>query len=204
MIRFALALIVGGVALTFFGYNENRLASAADAEPQTISAAELAANGPGDNAHVIINDFEMITWETIVLTPENNEDKYEKVWAPVITFDDPYIEELQSLPENAVAAPPYKGEIKLILYSKDISNAGELESAAMKDTIQGLVINKIDKLSGDELTELRKSLAINPDEVIIIEHNRKPKSAGVTLLMMGGGVLLILAGPALFFFRRAK
>lgn len=204
MIRIAIALLIGGGLLTFFGYNEHKLASSADSEPQTITAADLIANGYGDNAHVNIKDFEMITWETIVLTPEDNPNKFEKVWAPVIAFDDPYIQELQALPEDAQAAPPYKGQVALILYSTDIPGNGQLESVAMADTVQGLVINEIDKLGGDELKELKKSLSIDPDKVIIVEHNRKPKSTGITMLMMVGGVLLILAGPALFFMGRNK
>ena len=204
MIRFAIALMVGGGFLAFFGYNENKLASAADTEPQTISAADLMANGYGDNAHVIVTDFQLITWETIVLTPEDNENKFEKVWAPVITADDPYMEELRALPDTAVAAPPYRDQIKLILYAKDISNSAELESAAMKDTVQGLVINEIDQLGGDELKELQKSLSIDPDKVLVLEHKRTPKSGGLTMLMLVGGVLLILAGPALMFFTRGK
>ena len=164
MIRIAIALLVGGAILTFFGYNEHKLASSASSDPQTITAADLIANGYGDNAHVSVTDFEMITWETIVLTPEDNPNKFEKVWAPVIAFDDPYIEELQALPENATTAPPYKGQVALILYAKDIKNGNVLESVAMKDSVQGLVINEIDKLGGDELKELKKSLSIDPDK----------------------------------------
>jgi hypothetical protein len=204
MIRIAIALVVGGAFLTFFGYNENKLASAADTDPQTMTAAELIANGPGDNAHIILEDFQVIAWETIVLTPEDNENKYEKVWAPVITIDDPYIEEIQALPDTALTTPPYREEIGLILYAKDISSGAELERVAMSETVQGLVINEIDKLSGDELKELQKSLKIDPDKVIILEHNRKPKSGGLTMLMMAGGILLILAGPGLFFLTRGK
>lgn len=204
MIRIAIALLIGGGLLTFFGYNEHKLASSADSEPQNITAADLIANGYGDNAHVNIKDFEMITWETIVLTPEDSPNKFEKVWAPVIAFDDPYIQELQALPEDAQTVPPYKGQVALILYSTDIPGSGQLESVAMGDTVQGLVINEIDKLGGDELKELKKSLSIDPDKVIIVEHNRKPKSTGITMLMMVGGVLLILAGPALFVIGRNK
>jgi len=204
MIRIAIALVVGGAFLTFFGYNENKLASAADTDPQTMTAAELIANGPGDNAHILLEDFQVIAWETIVLTPEDNENKYEKVWAPVITIDDPYIEEIQALPDTALTTPPYREEIGLILYSKDIASGAELERVAMNETVQGLVINEIDTLSGDELKELQKSLKIDPDKVIILEHNRNPKSGGLTMLMMVGGILLILSGLGLFFVTRGK
>ncbi|MBX2850366.1 MAG: hypothetical protein KTR15_01315 [Phycisphaeraceae bacterium] len=204
MIRIAIALLVGGGILTFFGYNEHKLASAADSEPQTITAQDLIANGYDDNAHVSVKDFEMITWETIVLTPEDNPNKFEKVWAPMIAFDDPYIEELQALPDNAQTAPPYRGQVALILYSTDISSSGQLDSVAYQDTVQGLVINEIDKLGGEELKELKKSLSIDPDKVIILEHNRKPKGTGTTMLMMVGGVLLMLVGPGMIFLGRNK
>lgn len=204
MIRIAIALLIGGGLLTFFGYKEHKLASSAASDPQTITAADLIANGYGDNAHVNVTDFEMITWETIVLTPEDNPNKFEKVWAPVIAFDDPYIEELQALPEDAQTAPPYKGQVALILYSTDIRSSATLESVAFQDAVQGMVINEIDSLGGDELKELKKSLSIDPDKVLILEHNRKPKSTGITMLMMVGGVLLMLAGPGMFLIGRNK
>ena len=45
MIRFAIALMVGGALLTFFGYREFKLSSAASSEAQSISASDIFANG---------------------------------------------------------------------------------------------------------------------------------------------------------------
>ena len=74
-----------------------------------------------------------------------------------------------------------------------------------KDIVKRIaVLSGMDEMSADELKELQKSLSIDPNKVLILEHQRMPKSGGVTMLMLIGGVLLILAGPALFFLTRSK
>lgn len=202
MIRFAIALVIGGALLTFFGFNEHKLASAADAEPQTISAADLAANGPGDNAHVKMTGFWLLDTQSVVEYPEHDQNKYNKIWAPVITAEDPYVQEyMNSNPD--LPPPAYNGKVGIILYSKDINNDNEFLRTMESGSVQGLIINEIDKIEGEELSLLKQGLpGLNPDTVLVLEHNRKPKSTGTTMIMMVGGVILMLAGPGLFFLGR--
>ena len=60
------------------------------------------------------------------------------------------------------------------------------------------MFDKLDAKTEQGLRDMYPSLA-SSDEILVIEHNRKPRSAVTTMLMMVGGVLLMLAGPALFF-----
>ncbi|MFK7790208.1 MAG: hypothetical protein AB8C95_12045 [Phycisphaeraceae bacterium] len=204
MIRFSIVLVVLGGILTFFGYNENKLASSAQAEPQTMTVAELAANGIGDNANISLTDFWLLDSQSVVEYPEDDESKYNKIWAPVIPAGDPFIEEYMNSDPNQ-APPSYTGSVAVILYSKDINNDDEFYDTITEGAVQGLIINEIDQISGEELQLLQQGVpGINADTVLVLEHNRQPKSTGITLLMMVGGVVLILAGPALFFLGRGK
>lgn len=204
MIRFALALVVIGALLTFFGYNENKLASTADAEPQSMSAADLAANGPGDNAHIKLTDFWLLDTQSVVEYPENDESTYNKIWSPVIPADDPYVQQYITSDPN-LPPPAYTGKVGIVLYSTDINNDDDFNTAMTSGSVQGLIINEIDKIDGEELSLLQQGLPnMDADTVLVLEHNRQPKSAGTTILMMVGGIVLILAGPTLFFVGRRK
>jgi hypothetical protein len=49
-------IILGGVML-LGAYQEYKLSSAAKEQPQAITAAQLIANGPKENANVVVSDF---------------------------------------------------------------------------------------------------------------------------------------------------
>ena len=207
MIRFALALVVGGAILTFFGYNEHKLASSAQADPQAMTVAELIEKGPGENAHIVLSDFWLLDAQSVVEYEGEDDTQYTKIWSPVITSDDAYVEQYIAFmeSEDELTAPAYNESIHIVLYSEEINDDGDFYNLLQADTVQGLIINEIDSMGGEELSLLQQSLpGINPDKVLIFEHNRKPKSTGTTMLMMVGGVVLILAGPGLFFLGRGK
>lgn len=216
MIRIAIALVIGGAVLAFFGYNESKLASAADTEPQTITAADLIANGPGDNAHVRVTDLYILD-SYAYEGPDDGSDTYDKLWVPAIAMDDPWAVDIETKVEEAIAANPenpdftaidqipYPTDLGLVIYTKDVGNAVAFDGFYQETELQGLIINEIENLKGDELSNLKQGYpSLDASKVLILEHNRKPKSGGTTMLMMVGGVLLILAGPALFFFTRSK
>lgn len=206
LIRLALALVVGGAILTFFGYNENKLASAADAEPQKMTVAELIENGPGDNAHLVLSDFWLLDAESVVEYEGEDQSRYTKIWSPMISSGDAYVQRyLAFMASEEVDAPTYEDTIHIVMYSEQINDDNDFYNFLQKETVQGLIVNEIESISGEELSLLQQSLpGINADKVLIFEHNRKPKSSGATMAMMAGGVLLILTGPGLFFLGRGK
>ena len=211
MIRFAIALMVGGALLTFFGYREFKLSSSASSEAQSISGTDIFANGYGDNAHVNITDLYILD-SFAYEGPADNPSKYNKVWIPAIAMDDPWVAELDELiaqaeernPNNpdysAAMNKPYPTDIKLVIYSEDLNNDSEVGSFIEGTDVKGMVINDIEDLSGDELKNLQGAYpGLSPDNVLILEHNRTPTGTGLVMLMLGGGIVLFLAGPGLFF-----
>ncbi|MEM6260217.1 MAG: hypothetical protein AAGI37_18225, partial [Planctomycetota bacterium] len=216
MIRFALALLVGGAILTFYGFNQHKLASVAQAEPQSITAADLAANGPGDNAHVTITD----TFILDGFSYSSREDKptvYEEVWIPAISMQDDYVIKRDELIAEAQERNPgnpdysaaeklaYPSDIRLVIHSKELKSDREIEKFIYETEVTGLVMNEIEKLEGEELAYLKEMFpSLDTDTVYLIDHNRKPRGTGTTMLMMVGGVLLMLAGPGLFVLGRGS
>lgn len=191
-----------------------KLASAASSEPQAITAADLIAKGPGDNAHVAVSDVYILESYSYYVYEDKPND-YEKVWIPAIAMSDPWVQKVQAMVAEAEARNPenpdysaldslsYPSDIKLVIYSKELGSAAEVDAFIQGTDFTGLVLNGVTKLDGEEMTELKKMYPdLDTENVYLVEHNRKPKGTGTTMLMMVGGVLLIFAGPALFFFTR--
>ncbi len=215
MIRIVIALMVGGGFLMFIGFREMQLSSVADAEPQTIAASDLFANGHGDNAHVKVTDL-FIMDNFVYEEKENNPGHYLKIWTPAIAENDPWAIEYYEKEDAALAANPTNPDfgfidamgmpagIGMVIITDEVNNDREFEAFYTETELQGLIINKIDKLSGEELKLLKSTYPnINPDKVLILEHNRKP-SSGKGVLMLGGGAVLFLIGPGLFLLGRNK
>ena len=216
MIRIAIALVVGGAILTFFGYNETKLAGRADSEPQTITAADLIANGPGENAHVTVTDAYILE-SYYAYYYEDKPQELEDVYIPVVSMDDPWSLKVQQLVDEALEKDPNNPDfsalenvgspdnIKLVIHSKELNSETAVDTFTLDTTFTGLVVNEIEDLDTEVLNGLRELYpSMDAGSVYLIEHNRKPKSAGATMGMMIGGVLLILAGPGLFFLGRSK
>lgn len=216
MIRIVLGLMVGGGFLLFLGFREFQLSSAADTEPQTISAEQLIANGPGDNAHVKVTGL-FIMDNFVYEENEKEPGKYLKLWTPAIAETDPWAVEFYKKEAAAFEADAENPDfsfldqmgmperIGLVILTDEVKNDADFGAFYLNTELQGLVINKIDKLSGEELSLLSNAYGgIDADSVLVLEHNREPASTGKVALLGGGGLLLFLAGPGLFLVTRGK
>ena len=203
--RILLAMLVGGGVLVFFGIQEMRLAKAAKAEPQSITAADLIKSGPGDNAHVVLTDF-MMCQGAYVIESDKKGGKWKGVWFPVVSVDSPYFEKLMGMlnPDGTLSGtPPVPDDIRLIIKSKHVSGEGELSALADQRTLQGVVINKIESLGSKQKKILQESYPqVNFDNVLILEHDRKPAAAGKSFGFIGGGALMSCVGLLGFFKTR--
>lgn len=215
MIRFAIALLVGGAVLTFFGYSEHKLASSADATPQSITAADFIANGAGDNANVTLTDAYILE-SYYAFYYEDKPSELKEVFIPIIAMDDPWVANVQKMVDDALERNPNNPDlsalmnlqapdsVKVVLQSDSLKSEGAVESFAEKTEFTGLVVSKINTLDKEVVNGLKQLYPTLDTSGYLIEHNRKPKSTGTTMLMMVGGVVLMLAGPGLFFIGRNK
>src|SRR3954469_5130438 len=206
--RILLIIIVLGGMLAWFGFQEWRLASAASTTPQTIACADLEAKGPGNNAHVILTDFLLcpsgFVYES---SSKGNDSSYTKIWIPAVPLHGEYMEELKKLKDSGKdlsTVPPPKN-VRVIVRSSHVHNDGELEKLGDRDTIQGLIVNKVDSLGSKEKEILAGQYpGINLDTCWILDEGRTPRSFGTAGGMIGGGVLLALIGVGGFVLSAKK
>ena len=196
--RFKFWMLIGGIALAWYGYKELRLSGEAKAEPQTITCEALGRDGYGDNAHVKMTDFLLSSAGYVY--EEKKGGGWETVWIPVVPLNGPYAEMLRGLPEDAEAPAPKTFHV--ILQTSHASNAKRLGVIAGEDDVRGVVINEIDSLDSETRKLLRQSYpGIDLEKCWIVEHKRKTKGAGISLLLLVLG--LGLAGGAGFLFWKA-
>lgn len=188
-------MVIGGV-LFFVGFQDWRLATKAHGTPQAISAAQLEGNGPGPNAHIRMSDFLMCEWSYVYETSSRSANSpWKTVWVPVVPLDSPYAHSLSQLPPGA--EPPTPPNIRIIVKSKKCKTENEVHQIASLDSLDGMVINEIESLGGEEKKILSDSYpGIDFSRCYIVEADRKPAGADRVIGMMGGGGTLLLLGAA--------
>jgi hypothetical protein len=192
MFRIIIILVVAGGALIFFGYQELRLSRVAKETPQTIPCADLAARGPGDNAHITLTDFDL--GANYVYEGRSETSSWTKAFVPAIPRVKNLAEALQ-----AKSSP----QIKVIIKSSKVRSKSDMDSLALTSTIQGLVTNEIESLGRDERKLLKESYpAVDFDKVWILDHGRQPAGTGKVFAFLGGGTALAAAAIGLFIVRR--
>lgn len=192
MSRIVVICIVIGCMLVFFGYQEMRLSRVAKETPQTIKCADLAAKGPGDNAHITLTDYDFTN--QFVYQSKSGGATWQKVYVPAIPQSGNLVELMKSH-----ASP----DIKVIVKSAKVHSEADLNALAKAGTFQGMVVNEIDSLGSDERKLLTESYPnIDFAKVWIVEHARHPSGSGKVFAFMGGGTTLAVAGVGLFLIGR--
>jgi hypothetical protein len=194
--RILLVVSVAGAALLAVAFVEGRLMGAASATPQTLPLARLAANGPGDNAHVIITDF--IPGDNFVYEYRGSQSHWESVYVPVVAAD--MQARLGPGPMGNRTIPP--GSIRVIVHSSKVHSQADLPSIFGQPTIQGTVVNSIRSLDGQTQKLLRDAYpGADFASCYILQEGRKPSSAAFVILMALLGTLLTVTGGLLFATR---
>jgi hypothetical protein len=186
--RLVIAMLVIGVMLIVYGFKEWRLASASGSTPQTITCAQLEANGYGNNAYIRLTGFKV---SGHFVYNKRSDDYWTVVWLPIVSVKSP-------LPAADGSGPT--GPVKVIIKSNKIHNHAEAEAFAINTSIEGMVINQIESISSKETELLRHSYPTTDfDKCWIVEEGREPAGAGKYMAFFGGGALLVLAGLGMMF-----
>lgn len=170
---FIVIIVLGGAAF-FFGCMEWQLKTVAKEVPQTISAADLSARGYGDNANVIVTGVSLC--DNFVYEEKNN--RWQKVWVPAVPI-----------------GQACGGNIRLIVTDGNCRSEGDVQNMDT-GSIQGLIINKIASLGGEERKMLEGSYGPLGD-VMILQRNRSTWPAMGVIAMMGIGGFVFLTGVSL-------
>lgn len=195
MRRFKLWILIGGIALGYYGFKEWRLSGVTKKTMQTLTCKALVADGYGDNAHVRLSDF-MLSPGGFVY--EGSDSKWKKVWIPVVGMNSDYAKMVHELPEDAELPSPKN--FGVILQSTHVSNDSALGRIAQQDYLVGVVINEIDSLDSGTRRLLEKSYpGIDLEKCWILEHRRKVSGAGFGMTLMGVALALVALAAFLFF-----
>ncbi len=172
-----LALIAGGI-VTVLGWQDRTIRSLGKETPKDISFAELARNGPGDNVHVTVHDFEF--GENYIY--EEKKGSWSRVWIPMFP-------------------PGERGEIKVLLKTFSVKNAGELQNRYGAIThVTGVITNSIHSLGSAEKNELVKAYPnANVDSVLVLQDDYSfPSTNAMQIkLIIGIGLLVVGVGSGI-------
>ncbi len=170
-----LVVAVGGLS---FGYYEYQLSHTAKAEAQTVRCADLIKNGPGDNGHVIVTDFDFD--ENFVVEGATKDEKtWKKAYLPMIAAE-------QALDPNLGTGG--RG-FRLILETSSATDDAKIKTLEGQKQIEGTIVSSIKSLDTKTQDMLREHYpATDFGSVMILEHDRKPKSPLLwgTCLVVGG------------------
>ena len=185
-----LLLVLVGIGLFGYGLQEVRLGGVAKPEPQTITCKDLGEKGPGDNAHVRMTDYTLLTADFAVeRRKKQTDEKWNKAWIPAV----PKGTTLQT-------GEPHRVLVHVDKRDSDQKTLDELEA---RPVIEGTVINEIDKIGDDVRKVLEASYPLHPvDKAWILEVDRKPRPAyfGYGAIALG----LLSLGLAIRAFVRGR
>ena len=202
--RLILVPIVVGAVLFFFGFQDWRLALKAKVRPQSISAAQLEANGPGDNAHVNLTGVVLCEWSFVYeASKRGGKENWRWVWVPAVAQNSAYARNLLAMPPGMEPPPP--DQVRIIIKSNKARSEEDVHELAMNRSIHGMVINEIESLGGEEKKLLSQSYpGIDFSRCWIVQVNRAPAGSGQVMGMMGGGGMLVLLGLSWFAWHAQK
>lgn len=178
MIRLSLLFLLIGAGFMAFGYSEYRLSRKVKDQPQSMTLAQLASNGPGDNANILLTNFR---WGGAYIYQEDKKSRtneWTKVWIPIVADD---------------AATD--ATFNVIFMSTHAGSEADLHGLEKTSPLPGVVINEVDSLGEKEKTLLRESYPqVNLDKCWIFEHRRETTGIAKSLVSFIGGLCFFLIG----------
>ena len=171
MMLFGLMCTGGGVMLFLEGQTTK-------AEPQNLTLQQLVESGYGDNAHVLLSEFEF--YESYIVDEKQISGYWEKVWFPLV------------FPDGAADQP-----LRVVLATEEVHGESSAAEFIKQQQIQG-VIGMFSSLSSEERELLEADFPETDfDNVYVIRHvelgSTQPPAAAA-LCCMAPGVILLLGG----------
>ncbi|MBY0230113.1 MAG: hypothetical protein K2W96_12595 [Gemmataceae bacterium] len=185
-------LMILGVVGIIFGYREGALSSASSSGPQTVALADLIANGPGDNKHVLVTDAAPANPFVSTVSVRKGESGQGKPWSAVYVPLVPVTPQMRADLAAGRFQEVRPSAIRAILVSYKATNQAELSALFAQGTVKGTVVNSITSL-GSKVQDLLKGSFRDTDfdKVLIIEEGRAPMSRSLALFLFAGGIALI-------------
>jgi len=180
-----------GAVLVVRGCGELRTTRRATTTPQPRSCSQLLREGPGDNAHLMLNACRVCAGAALM---EEGRGSRQTLWVPVAASD---AECPEVAGEPGRSASPGQPGVRLLIRYADPPLGLDPASLGAGAAIHGLVLDRLTSLPravkarfyGSQFTVLGQV----PDGWVL-DHGRSPAGWGRVLGLLGGGVALIVAG----------
>ena len=193
MKRLGFIIFIVGIVLFVMAVQEVKLSSKAKAEPSSITCAQLAKNGPGDNVHVQLSAFVFYDPAAVIVTSKRSK-RWKHAWIPAVPSDGAWMKSMQAkmlsgkFDPNTV--PPPTGDIVLVKTAK-VHDETEMMAFLDSESLTGMVVNDISSIDSKERREIETELpGVNLRNAYILECGRAPAGGGKITGMFAGGAAL--------------
>ena len=170
-IRVHVTVFCLGIVVAFWGGQELVLASGSSGAAQRMTCADLAKSGPGENAHVILTEFD--------LTPEYVTQEERGHWTQVW---------VRAVPKGGAR------NALVLLTSRKVRSEKELAEAFDKPELEGTIVDALGKPNAEVRARLDATYQ-GLSFARVLEVGRKPSG----WLLSGGAILLGLVTSIAFF-----
>ena len=206
MARLRFGIIAIGIALVGLGIKTAHERSLTDTISQNLTCAALGENGYGDNAYVDLTDGMLCDFDFVYAADEGT-NKWTDVWVPVVPRDSEYAQECRDLRdlEGDHAEFPDVPSFRVLVYMPRATNSKDVQAAASRDRLRGIVINTIDPLESDAREFLTKTYPrANLDSLQILQLDRQPPGVGRIFGYFAGGVVFLAIGGIWLYVSNAR
>lgn len=214
MNRILLVVIFGGGFLVWTGWKEFRLGQVAGHEPQQTDLVTIEAGERLENAHVVIPEttaayfasvFEFKTGRGEGNREARPTDKVTVTYVPLVSDNHPFLRDLfakaqlhdgfENIPDEEI---PDFTDFAVLLKTKRFATVADIPDGLDDiDDIQGVFVNEIEPLSGEELALYQGAYpGVDFSRVLILEEGRTPTGVLGGVGMMVGGTVVSLLGVA--------
>jgi hypothetical protein len=209
MIRVTLGLIIGGLVLSYFGYQEYQVSEGAGEEPTPFELVKMEHGLSPPNNHVALGEHHALYEGLVFLYDAGHlgfdepglSTRVDNAYYPIVSKSHPHMKMLAEWeaaggdPSEALA-PERMQDIAVIVETRRFTTVGELpEQVRLEPGVSGLVVSDIESLDPDAQELLQETFPqVDFDKVIILEEGRQPSSPAASFGLMSLGGLLMLGG----------
>lgn len=226
--RIKLIIVVVGLVMAFFGIQEFRVSRGTTSEPLVADLTKLEGGEALTNNHIRLGKHFAYYPGTVYSYRQSKYSSAEPTgstsisycYYPVVSTDHAFVKTLADLllaerqgeeggageaVQPADETLPDLRDFTVLVKTKRFDTINAIpESFAIDESIQGLVINRIESLSSEEKKLLHESFpGANLEKVLILEDGRKPASLFKSIGLILGGLAVSLVGVGLFFVGRS-
>lgn len=198
-------LLIIGAALFYWGFQEYRVAEGTTAQPADADLAAVEGGQPLPQNHVRFGPHIRLHFAAIYAIDAKDKGSKDATVKytlyPLISQGNPLLAALDKDADGPVANHV---TFKVLVKTDEFKTVAQIpQTASPSEQITGLIINRIRPLEADEAALIRKDYPlVKPEEILVLEVNRKPASLAFSFaFMIGGAALAVLAVVCVFLAR---